>query len=189
MKQERVKSIIAKVELDSEAQKVILRLEPRTIITTDVDKGKGRVFDFETSKTVTGDEVERKFMAGALNDGNTLMRRLGFDDLRSTLELSRALKGGFPPAGFTEYMALVSPRLVHPGLVWLKENQEKRQVKRLRKLNQSKDGFVGPVSEVKKNGKGVAGPKRKGVTQREPRSHISRRKNQKVIPCEGSPAI
>lgn len=189
VKKERVKATIAKAESDPEAQRATLRLEARPIVTSDVDKGKGRLFDFENSKSVQDSGVEEKLLSGALKVDKLMMERLGFDDLRSKLELSKAIKSGFPSAtGFTEYGSCFS-EAGPSGAMVVTGKSRKRQVKRLRKIYQSKDGFVCPSADFKRHGKGVMAPKRKSGTQADARNNILRRKNQKVIPREGSPNI
>lgn len=189
VKEERVKSTIAKVEFDPTAQKAILRLEARPLITSNVDKERGHVFYFESSSSFKDVESGDKLMGDALHDGNLMMSRLGFEDLWSKLELSKSFKEKTPlAAGFTEYGS--SPNEVGPfGARVVKEKSRKKQVKRLRKLNQSKDVLVGPTSEFKRHRKGVMAPKRKMATQPETISNLARRKNQKVIPLEGSPDL
>uniref|UniRef100_A0A1J3DP81 DUF4283 domain-containing protein n=1 Tax=Noccaea caerulescens TaxID=107243 RepID=A0A1J3DP81_NOCCA len=189
VKKERIKSTIAKVELDPEAQKTILRLEARPLVTTDVDKGKGRVFDFETAFQADVGFTGEKLLSGSLKEGNLMMNRLGQDDLRSKLEIAREMKKGSPSrAGFTEYGTSFS-EAGPSGACAIKGKSRKRQVKRLRKINQLKEGFVSPSAEFKRHGKGVVAPKRKLGMQAESRTIVQRRKNQKVIPREGSPDI
>lgn len=76
VKKERVKTTIAEVERDPGAQKSILRLEERPLITTEMDKGKGRVFDFESSSSVKDMVSGENLMAGARQAKNTMLKRL-----------------------------------------------------------------------------------------------------------------
>lgn len=67
---DRIRSSVAEMEKDLIKQKTVLRLEPAPIITKQLDKGKGRVFDFDlnTPEQGTGKETDDsdKLLASAI---------------------------------------------------------------------------------------------------------------------------
>uniref|UniRef100_A0A1J3CG30 Uncharacterized protein n=1 Tax=Noccaea caerulescens TaxID=107243 RepID=A0A1J3CG30_NOCCA len=90
VKHERVRSTIAEAEADPVAQKTILRMETRPLIFNELDKEKGRIFEYnETSKPREANS-EDKLMGDAITEGKSKMGEFGFDDLRAKLESSRS---------------------------------------------------------------------------------------------------
>lgn len=197
VKKDRVRSTIAQVEKDPYAQKVVLRLEKAPLVSRDGNKGKGIVFGFESADKAKEMVSESKFMEGSLLAGKLSSRIFGPEDLRTRLDSLKEQKvaraGGFTAygsvsseAGPSGATSIAGPSEVGPsGTVNLKEKSRKRQVKRLRKLQIKKEGALGPVSEIKKNGKGVIGPKRKLQIVTANATNKARRKNQLMVPKEG----
>ncbi|CAA7054862.1 unnamed protein product [Microthlaspi erraticum] len=158
VKKERVQNPIAQVEKDPYAQKVVLRLETAPVVSRDVNKGKGIVFDYQKADLTTELGSENKLMAAAVDSGYLKSGCFGPDDLRARLESRKELKSGFHGSGdLTEHGSGFS-EAGPSGVIRSKGKARKRQVKRLRKLNQLKEGFLGPAPEIKKNGKGVGRP-------------------------------
>ncbi|XP_018454030.1 uncharacterized protein LOC108825202 [Raphanus sativus] len=68
-----IKSSIAEAEKDPILQKTVLRLEAPPVVTLEVDKGKGRLFDFDlneaaaSSLPMQGGQREGKLLASAFN--------------------------------------------------------------------------------------------------------------------------
>ncbi|CAD5327089.1 unnamed protein product [Arabidopsis thaliana] len=76
IREERVKKSVAEAEKDPISQKTVLRLEPKPIVSTDFDKGKGIVFGYESS-----DASSR-----AVNKSEEPSLQLSAATLRDTLE-------------------------------------------------------------------------------------------------------
>lgn len=68
----KVRKSVWDLEGDSEGQKRFLRLEAPTEFTTDVDKGKGLVFDFEGAESSTNEG--EKMLVSVIRAGNAMTR-------------------------------------------------------------------------------------------------------------------
>lgn len=83
----RIKSSMNDLEKDTLAKKTMLRLELASKISSDVDKGKGRVFNFEASyhkaKVETNKLAEQKLLASTIKSGLAMSRVHVVDCLQS----------------------------------------------------------------------------------------------------------
>ncbi|KAG7582623.1 Zinc knuckle CX2CX4HX4C [Arabidopsis suecica] len=68
---DRVRRSVWDLDGDAQGQKTLLRLEPATEVTTEVDKGKGLVFDFDTRKAKSNSGSGEKLLAAAIKAGTT----------------------------------------------------------------------------------------------------------------------
>lgn len=75
-RESKVKKLMAEVEKDPLAQKNILRLEPTPIVSHDLNKGKGLLFDYDSSvslnKTECFSSSENKIMSAAIRAGEAM---------------------------------------------------------------------------------------------------------------------
>ncbi|KAG7586642.1 Reverse transcriptase zinc-binding domain [Arabidopsis thaliana x Arabidopsis arenosa] len=71
---DRVRKSVWNLEGDPKGQKTLLRLEPATEITTDINKGKGLVFDFDIKKDSANNAAGEKLLASAIKAGNDSKR-------------------------------------------------------------------------------------------------------------------
>ncbi|CAA7061809.1 unnamed protein product [Microthlaspi erraticum] len=149
VKQERVKSTIAEVELDPSAQKIILRMETRPMVSRDVEPPR--------------------------------MWQEGNGDLRYKLDALRVHQDVFPPSGCLTVYDPTLNEAGSSGTTVVKGKARKRQVKRLRIGKLKSELCLAPITEIKKNGKGVLAPKRKTATQNDSKIQNARRKNQKGV--------
>lgn len=78
IKEDRIRSSIASLDNDPMGQKTNLCLEPAPLISLDVDKGKGLVYDFQgrgqVSKIDQDKAVAQKLLASAIQSGNAMKR-------------------------------------------------------------------------------------------------------------------
>lgn len=78
IKEDRIKSSMASLANDPLPQKSTLHLEPTPLISYDVDKGKGLVYDFQIRENVPKRDKEKveaqKLMASTINSGNAMKR-------------------------------------------------------------------------------------------------------------------
>ncbi|KAG7568115.1 Reverse transcriptase domain [Arabidopsis thaliana x Arabidopsis arenosa] len=71
---DRVRRSVWNLEGDPQGQKTLLRLEPATEVTTEVNKGKGLVFDFDTRQVNSTLAAGDKLLASAIKAGNSVTR-------------------------------------------------------------------------------------------------------------------
>lgn len=87
IREERVKNSIKDLEKDPISQKTMLRLEPSPVVTKDVDKGKGLVFDFEKQSLIRDQEKlksqENKLLSSAIQAGRAMSRQPILDVMQS----------------------------------------------------------------------------------------------------------
>lgn len=76
IREERVKCSIADLENDPLGQKTMLRLEPPPLITSNIDKGKGIIFDFQSS----GENEKVKTWNKATNMFLLMLEKKSFSD-------------------------------------------------------------------------------------------------------------
>ncbi|CAA7049022.1 unnamed protein product [Microthlaspi erraticum] len=104
VKHERLRSSIAEVEADPIAQKIILRMEARPLVSQNLDKEKGKLFDFETGAQAKECRGEDKLIRAAINQGQSDMVEYGSDDLRAKLESLKSRRAFTrSTASFTAY--------------------------------------------------------------------------------------
>ncbi|CAA7053393.1 unnamed protein product [Microthlaspi erraticum] len=133
-------------------------MEARLIVSQDVEKGKGRLFDFEMAVQVKDYGGENKLMGGAIAQGMSDGNDFGSDDLRAKLDSLKTLRGTKrSTVGFTEYGAGLD-EAGPSGVTVGKRKARKRKVKRLRQSNQKKELSLATTTEFKKNGKGLGQP-------------------------------
>ncbi|XP_024009126.1 uncharacterized protein LOC112084158 [Eutrema salsugineum] len=76
IREERVKNSVAVAEKDPIAQKISLRLESPPRVSTDIDKGKGKFFDFELNDSLNRREDpnknENKLLSSAIQSERTM---------------------------------------------------------------------------------------------------------------------
>lgn len=189
VKKERVRSTIAEVERDPSAQRIILRMESRPLVSSDVNKEKGLVFDFarQVGNNSCSSEVPRS--SGSMQVERSTLWKVDNGDLRLKLESARSLQSSIPPSGCLTAYDPSRSEAGSSGTRMVKGKSRKRQVKRLRQATLKKEGVLKPALEIKKHGKGILVPKRKASFQSDLINQYARRKNQRVIPKEGSPDI
>lgn len=76
---DRVRRSMWNLEGDTQGQKTLLRLEPATKVITEVDKGKGLVFDFDTRKDKSNSGSGEKLLAAAFKAGSTTTKTCQLD--------------------------------------------------------------------------------------------------------------
>ncbi|CAE6115924.1 unnamed protein product [Arabidopsis arenosa] len=85
---DRVRRSVWNLEGDPQGQKTLLRLEPATEVTTNVNKGKGLVFDFDTKKANSQNVAGEKLMASAIKASTAITR---FNHVEAPYTDSRSL--------------------------------------------------------------------------------------------------
>lgn len=78
IREERVKNSIKELEKDPMGQKTILKLEHFPLVSQNVDKGKGIVFDFEDQERIRhverGQQKDQKLLASAIQSSLVMSR-------------------------------------------------------------------------------------------------------------------
>ncbi|XP_018472293.2 uncharacterized protein LOC108843561 [Raphanus sativus] len=180
---ERVKKSLDDLENDPLGQKMFLRLEAAPVVSTDLDKGKGVVFDFKAQ--ADNSQVKEKFMAGAIVAG------------AKTLQSGKVISFGAVNES-TGYSDLSSSRLENPtgysagvlhssasGTIQKKTKQRKRPGTYTRRAA-GKKAVKQQDEEVKTVGEGVMSDgKRKAQDDVEPSQSSARFKKPLVVPTEG----
>lgn len=76
LKELNIKKIVAEVEKDPIAMRRVLSLEPPPIISQFLDKGKGLVFNYESSASINKRDksvLENKLMSNAIKSGEAMV--------------------------------------------------------------------------------------------------------------------
>lgn len=149
VREERVKGSLAALVNDPIGQKTMLRLEPAPVVSQNVDKGKGLVFDFgmrdvERAKQ-TELQREKKLLDSAIRSGNAMVRLPWSDVTQSTGcnmvedEDSMSSKSGSTESGYSAFVATT------PGSSHLKGPKMNRPSKS-RRISQQGDKQFGERS-------------------------------------------
>ncbi|XP_048625180.1 uncharacterized protein LOC106427221 [Brassica napus] len=191
-RKERIKWSLKEVEQDPIAQKSFLRLEPAPIFTSDLDKGKGIVFDFQSQKELPKDVISHggsKLMASAIRVGNAMSlepRNMGM--MSDTAAFSDSATGSWNPRGPTGYNIGISDAC-SSGTKGRKTYQRRRPgsfVRKARgkyfKAEASREG------KMKDKAPAVA-EKRKSSNDVETSQYSPRSKKPAVVPNEGPPNL
>lgn len=97
---ERIKNSLLDLAKDPSGQKSMLRLEPSPRVSMDIDKGKGRVFDFDIQRSAeleNGKVVEgQKLLASAIRSGIAMTRKPTQSETQS-----EAYAANYKEIGFT----------------------------------------------------------------------------------------
>ncbi|XP_018474041.1 uncharacterized protein LOC108845309 [Raphanus sativus] len=211
---ERVRSSIAEAEKDPKIRKTILRLEAEPVVTKQLDKGKGRVFDFDLNSPVDANAKERsegrKLMAASMKAYKCEQPSLVSQEIQ--LRTSQVTKDLVLPRGSVPYsvqdkedgiaerrsgsvpLAINSTEYDTGYLVTkpsgvVKKTSHPRRRPYIKKRKEQK----GAPSNILQDLYGKEGAdtkievKRKGATEEEEEQHVAQRKEPRVIPTEGSP--
>ncbi|XP_013589171.1 PREDICTED: uncharacterized protein LOC106297485 [Brassica oleracea var. oleracea] len=193
IREERVKASVKEVEKDPVAQRTVLRLEPAPILISDVNKGKGHVFEYgEDASARESFDLNKnppKMMAAAIKANRSFHAYsdplLIKDYVEEARESSFASIFSVPPTVF-------KPGASVPGLIGMARNRTAVK-RRPDKTGRNVKALV-ISTEVKKpmfaqrEGKQHVGNKRRAVDSQEEEMNTSTQaKCLKVIPNERSP--
>ncbi|XP_048635134.1 uncharacterized protein LOC125608716 [Brassica napus] len=180
---ERVRKSIEDLGNDPIGQKTMLMLEPAPTITTNLDKGKGFVFNFSQQKE-TGYKPE-KLMASAIDAGNRVLQSGKMVTSKPKLKVqSGSSQPEFLVEGSTGYSAGFFETSTS-GTAPKKPKARRRPGTYTRKAN-GKGSGKGDSGSGKKVGRGeVTKIKRKADDDVEPSQSSARFKKPLVVPNEG----
>ncbi|CAA7016073.1 unnamed protein product [Microthlaspi erraticum] len=187
---DKVKKTVGIAEKDPIARKAVLSLEPAPILSKDVNKERGRVFDYESSDSTNWSKADFKrnrLMDEAYKTTSCPAQGLS-SELSNDLEgsMSSELPSGpfiFNPTDFKIGFSEAGPSGIKPK----KGKPRKRPPKRIRMLK-ARDPDLTKSNPVLKEGASVGGPnKRKSDQERSLTNKCARISQLKVIPNEGSP--
>ncbi|XP_018488169.1 uncharacterized protein LOC108858796 [Raphanus sativus] len=182
-REERVKKSLHDLEDDPLGQKTLLRLEEPPIVSRDLDRGKGIVFDFSAK----GDDSPRadKLMAEAIAAGNRILQSGKILSLPPVQAGSaESIQSAFSQEGSTGY-SIGFHETSASGTPMKKSNKRRRPGTFKRKANGK-----GVAQESTKPGKVVGEgviteTKRKAKDDVEPSQSSARFKKPLVVPKEG----
>ena len=210
---ERVRSSVAEVEKDPISRKTILRLESAPLFTTQVDKGKGIVFDFDLNKALeprAGDgEKGEKLMASAFGARKELETAQFLENLSLSKDRrtdwkqtsSASSSRGFeafndsnkqPDLVFnvgrssTEHGS-VSADIKLSGASQKLSKQRRRPYIRKRQMQERTSAGILQELYGKDEGCEKSGSKRKKVGEEGSSQNASKRKESRVVPNQGPP--
>lgn len=211
---DRVRSSVADAEKDPITQKTVLRLEAEPIFTSQVDKGKGIVYDFDLNAPSKTKEVdgssEMKLMGSAIqaNKGDNLRQHI--EDLKLIKENEKTQKDlQLPESSLPEFSS--SKELVffdktptrcginsteygpgnfvsQPSGVSYKSSKTRRRPY-LKKRQNQKRASTGILQELYGEKEGSESPrlKRKMECVGSEDNKVAWRKEPRVVPIEGPP--
>uniref|UniRef100_A0A1J3C909 DUF4283 domain-containing protein n=1 Tax=Noccaea caerulescens TaxID=107243 RepID=A0A1J3C909_NOCCA len=188
---DKVQRTVGIAERDPVARKAVLSLEPAPILSKDVNKDKGKVFDYESSDSTNWSRADYKgnmLMAEALKtsscpvEGFAAVLNQAHDESMSSEEHSRLFifNSTENMIGFSE----AGPS----GIKHRKGKPRKRPPKRIRVLK-SLDPDLAKFNPGLKEGSSVGGLNKRKVRQKEGSIRKCARNKLKVIPIEGSPNV
>ncbi|XP_018453707.2 uncharacterized protein LOC108824826 [Raphanus sativus] len=210
---DRIRSSVAEVEKDPILQKTILRLEAPPVITKQVDKGKGRVFDFDlniVAESQSGAKgAEGKLMASAIRaSSNEFHKPLAESQpARQKLEFGQRLilSTVYCPDTTLAGTALVEKSshtlfdgnstehglkfsMSGPSGVTKKPNKYRRRP-HISKRHERKNASTGILQKLygAEGSAAHVGAKRKGSSEELEDGSVMKKKDARVIPHEGSP--
>lgn len=191
-RKERIKWSLKEVEQDPIAQKTFLRLEPAPIFTSDLDKGKGIVFDFQKQKESPKDVNSlggSKLMASAIRAGNAMsLEPTNLGVVSEDAAFSESATDSWNPGGLTGYNSGIFDAC-SSGTKGRKTYQRRRPGTFVRKAK-GKTSKVEDSREGKMKDKAPAvAEKRKGLKDVETSQYSPRFKKPSVVPNEGPPNL
>lgn len=175
---ERVRRSVWDLEGDRQGQETLLRLAAPTIFTTDVDKGKGLVFDFEQSSSATGNGEQ---LAVAIHSGKA-MTRLSQPLHSVSATYATASQNDF---GSTVHKASFSAGSSGTKSKVVKKRRRPSQWRRKAQASQEGTGtnMVAPDKDMEES----VLSKRKAADEAQVSSKLAKRDDEKVAPHEELP--
>ncbi|XP_024013800.1 uncharacterized protein LOC112087887 [Eutrema salsugineum] len=189
IREERIKSSLKEVEKDPIAKKTVLRLEPPPLVSYDINKGKGIVYDYEMAETNSRKDVtassDQKLLSSAIKAGTAMNWESQLQSIHSD---NVVCSGMVDPLFFqncsTEYgsgFSEASP----PGTKLKRQYVRKRPYVSRRKIKGAE--VQSDLSKAKKNHgleKGIV-DKRKTESVRKNSPKGAKTNNKEMVPNEG----
>ncbi|XP_018462178.2 uncharacterized protein LOC108833247 [Raphanus sativus] len=184
VREERVKTSVLDLENDPVGQRNFLRLEPAPLVISEVDKDKGRTFDYGPKAVESDDERTKQEKRSQLVIREPQMtvsvpcraRNKGYEEATDFFECSTGFSSGYADANSS-------------GTSKMKVGRRYRSPKRLRrfkaKISNLEEGEDGEKSVGEAEEKGSA--KRRAEVVAGSFKKIARRSNSKVVPNGGLP--
>lgn len=190
-RKERIKKSLQDLKNDLIGEKTMLRLETAPVISTDITKGKGVVFEYANKegqdKAYDLNQQKEKVMWSAINDGSAMRWDLVNTTIHSEGEGSTRLAAkGFFQEGPTVFKAGFSEASLSGNFL---KNGKPR--KRPFKSRRKRGGTLGLGSLHSEGKESVSGNQEEGISKRKAAdeagvsSKVAKRKNHEVVPNEG----
>lgn len=177
IRQERIKKFLMELQKDPLAEKSMLRLEPNPMITNNMDKGKGLVFDYGKKYEIVKGQ---KIMGDAIQLGQAMSRLPIHNESLFQGEVANFSGSSLSLQGFSMVIRSGFSEASPSGKTLKKKRSRRRPIKSQRC---KEDTLATPSAETHK---GVLIYKRKATVQAEVTSKVARRKKE-VDPNEGPP--
>lgn len=179
IREQRVISSVKEAENDPITRKTILQLEPPPIFTTNLNKGKGIVFGYDTDSSSTQslvkDHQSSKLMAGAIAAG----RNPAYKDLDAFSRLSLPYSSSSTGTQFTSSSTEISGASLIKG-------KRRRRPGKFTRLARSKERTTAVAGSSKNPILKEAGQvKRKAEVDLGGASKVARNNASKTVPTEG----
>lgn len=190
-RRERVKKSISNLANDPIGQKIMLRLEPAPLISVDLDKGKGHVFNFEAqcmnkSAEAKGEEAQ-KILIAAIRSGNANSRKPLLPAPMSDLGEDFVLESSNSSMSCPTVYRIGLNEASSSGILTKKGKPRKRPHKSKRRLKRKEDNSKA-MMEYQKEGLSVGEvTKRKAEDEAEGKINKATRSNPLVVPNEELP--
>ncbi|KAL0741565.1 hypothetical protein Bca4012_083078 [Brassica carinata] len=182
-REDRVKKSLMDLENDSIGQKTVLRLEPAPIMSKDLDKGKGVVFDF-TAKSDRAPEANKLMAAAFLAGSKVLQSGKVLSHPFSQEGSADSSQSVFLQEGSTGY-SLSLIETTASGTPLKKNNKRSRPGTYKRKANGKGLAKVSAKPGTKIGEGVITESKRKASDDVEPSQSSARFKKPLVVPNEG----
>lgn len=184
---ERVKSSLKEVEMDPMAQKSMLRLEPPPLISNDLNKGKGLVFEYDSAVSSSQKQVNQsndsKMLSDAIKSGSAMKWK------PEVLQTTSADVGGvldnktFSIGSTVQRTGFYEASSSGTKGKWTKPRKRPSKSKRKLKV---RDPNMETVAMVKKSGSVIgSGTKRQADVVLEEGTKGTRRPKPEMVPKEG----
>ncbi|KAL0886081.1 hypothetical protein Bca101_010064 [Brassica carinata] len=181
-REDRVRNSLQDLENDPLGQKTLLRLESAPTVSTDLDKGKGVVFDF--SERMDTNHQPEKLMASAISAGARILQSGKVISIPMTEGGVGSTQSSFLPEGSTGYS--VGFFESSTSGTTLKKPRSRRRPGTFIRKNNGKGIARSQGTGGKKIGDGVVSEnKRKAHEDVEPSKSSARFKKPLVVPNEG----
>lgn len=190
IREERVKKSVAAVEKDPVVQKLALSLEPIPFVSTDNNRGKGLVFDYNLKEKEYPSRLEgsvtKKLMASAIQAGSVPSIEPVSSSSRTLSDSGNAEVSSDPFMSGSTGFGSGSFKPGHSGTVSKKGSARRRPYKAKRVLGK---GATTPISSqglvVFSQELGGQGGKRKQGKSHDEKSEVAKRAKPEMVPNEG----
>ncbi|KAL1207404.1 hypothetical protein V5N11_006998 [Cardamine amara subsp. amara] len=183
---ERIKSSLAALKNDPIGEKTMLRLEPAPMVSTNINIGKGIVFDYAkqaVSEPMVKEDQFRTKLMGAIKAGQSMV--LDGAEIQAMSDGVYMFQPEESSSSYQVSSTVIRTGLFEAGSSGTSMKKFKRRRRPTRGKRQGEDGNNFAKAEDTKEKKGEVVLKRKARDEATTSSKVTRRKSKEVVPIEG----